>query len=330
MKIKLVIGLIISGICIAFALHHVNYKDLYETLRSANPIYLVVAIFFILMTMIIRSLRWQFILRSLKATRIINLLSATSIGALADMLLPARTGDLIRAGVIGSKENVSKVSSLATIVTERIFDILTILFILLLIVTFYKLPASSSDTMHAIKSTGWLVFGFCLLVIFILLMLKNRTEIIVIYIDKLLKFVSAKFRKKLTDTVLSFAAGLQAMRFTWRLGIVLLYSFILWSVFALSNFFVLQALDFHFHPATAYYILLFQILGVALPSSPGFIGTYHAAVVAGFSAFDISVEQALSIAILMHAAFFFPFISGGLVFLWRENLSFSDLRTIRK
>ena len=52
--------------------------------------------------------------------------------------------------------------------------------------------------------------------------------------------------------------------------------------------------------------------------------------VAAFTAFDVSQEMALSVAITMHAAFFFPFIVAGLFFLWRENLSMGTLISMDK
>ncbi len=328
MKIKIIIGLALSGICIVFALYRINFEQLFSALSGANGLYIIFAVFFLLLTQVIRSLRWQFLLISLKMTRFTNLLSATFIGAMADMILPARVGDIIRAGVIGNKENVSKVASLATIVTERVFDILAILFILLFIVIFYQLPENSSNAMNAVRTTGAIAAAVCALVVFVLVVIRNKTENIAAFINKFFKFIPAGPRQKVTETTLSFAAGLQSMQFNRHLGIILLYSLLLWSAFAASNILIMQALDFHFHLLAGFYILLFQVLGVTLPSSPGFIGVYHAAVVAGLAAFDISFEQALSAAILMHAAFFFPFIAFGLGFLWRENLSLSEICSI--
>lgn len=327
MKLKLIIGIILSGICIVFVLYRIDFELLINSLRQTNIFYLLIAVLFILLTQVIRSLRWQFLLISLKMTQLTNLLSATFIGAMADMMLPARVGDIIRAGVIGNKEKVSKVASLATVVAERVFDILTILFILLLVVIFYQLPVNSDNAMSAVRTTGASVTAVCFFLVIILLAIRNRTDIITAYINRFLKFVPEGLRQKVTELMLSFATGLQSMQLNWHLGIILLYSLLLWSAFAASNIFIIRALDFHFPLATGFYILLFQVLGVTLPSSPGFIGVYHAAVITGFAAFDISVEQALSAAILMHAAFFFPFILLGLIFLWRENLSFSEIRS---
>jgi len=328
MKYKIIIGFGISAICIVFAFYRVDFGELLASLSKADVLPLSVAVLLILLTQVIRSFRWKLLLASIKVTRVSNLLSATSIGAMADMILPARMGDILRASVIGNKEKFSKVSSLATIVTERVFDVLTILVIWLLVVVFYELPVPAPASMDAIRTAGAIASAICLLVMGALLVLKTRLDSIIRLFNALFTFLPDRWRIRLSESMASFAFGLQAIRFNWHLGIILLYSLLLWTAFALSNLFVLRALHFNYHPATAYFILLFQVLGVTLPSSPGFIGTYHAAVVAGLSAFDISFEQALSVAIVMHAAFFFPFIAFGLLFLWKENMSFSHIRSM--
>jgi len=76
-------------------------------------------------------------------------------------------------------------------------------------------------------------------------------------------------------------------------------------------------------------LLVFQGFGITIPSSPGFIGTYHAAVVAGLAVFGISYELAIGVAIIMHAAFFLPFIVLGLVFLWTEHVSLQEVWSVK-
>ncbi len=125
-----------------------------------------------------------------------------------------------------------------------------------------------------------------------------------------------------------FASGLQTIKKGRHLFAVLALSIVLWSTFALSNFLVFRSFSLDLPYYAPFFFLVFQVLGVTLPSSPGFIGTYHAAVVVDFTSFDVSHERALSVAITMHAAFFFPFIAAGLFFLWRENLSMRTLISV--
>jgi uncharacterized membrane protein YbhN (UPF0104 family) len=96
---------------------------------------------------------------------------------------------------------------------------------------------------------------------------------------------------------------------------------------AFSNVCVFYAFGLRLPFIAAFLVLGMQMLGVTIPAAPGFIGTYHAAVVAGLAVFEVATELALSMAIVMHATFFFPFLLIGLLFLWWESLSLRDLRT---
>ncbi len=98
---------------------------------------------------------------------------------------------------------------------------------------------------------------------------------------------------------------------------------------ALTNVLVLRSFDLHLPLYAAFFFLVVQVLGAIIPSSPGFFGTYHAAIIAGFTVFEVSQEVALSVAVIMHAAFFFPFVVVGLIFLWSENLSLGELRSVK-
>jgi hypothetical protein len=45
-------------------------------------------------------------------------------------------------------------------------------------------------------------------------------------------------------------------------------------------------------------------------------------------AFNISKEQALSVALVVHAVSFFPVIFFGFFFLWKDKISFSALNSM--
>jgi uncharacterized protein (TIRG00374 family) len=152
-------------------------------------------------------------------------------------------------------------------------------------------------------------------------------------VDKFLQislaFLPKSYLNRLRGALTSFVSGLQTLKRREGLVPTIILSCLLWTMFALSNLLILRSFDLRLPTYSAFVILVFQILGVTVPSSPGFIGTYHAAVIAGLSVFGVSQELAVSVAIIMHAAFFLPFILAGLFFVWKENISFQALRSVR-
>jgi uncharacterized membrane protein YbhN (UPF0104 family) len=79
-------------------------------------------------------------------------------------------------------------------------------------------------------------------------------------------------------------------------------------------------------PLTVGFLLMvFQAFAVMVPSSPGFVGTHHAATVACLSLWGVSPEVALSVAVVMHAVGFFLTIAIGASYLWVSGLSLHDV-----
>jgi uncharacterized protein (TIRG00374 family) len=134
---------------------------------------------------------------------------------------------------------------------------------------------------------------------------------------------------RLLEALTAFALGLQSLRKGWHVLAVFGLSLLLWLTVAFCNVLIFHAFDLDVPLMAALFILVVQIISAAVPSGPGFIGTYHAGVVAGLAVFEVAQELALSVAMLMHASFFFPFILVGLLFLWGESLSLRDLRMVR-
>jgi hypothetical protein len=66
-------------------------------------------------------------------------------------------------------------------------------------------------------------------------------------------------------------------------------------------------------------------LAVMLPSSPGFIGTFHAACVASFLVLNLNQGVSRPFSIVLHASQYIPITLLGLYYLRKEHLS---LRTI--
>jgi len=71
----------------------------------------------------------------------------------------------------------------------------------------------------------------------------------------------------------------------------------------------------------ASFVLVALALGVSVPSGPGFVGTFHFAVVLALEAYGIDSSGALGYAILLHAVSTLPIIALGPLALWQQHLS---------
>ncbi len=320
-------GIILSLALVVFLLQGTDFHQLAEAFRNANYVYCLPMIAMAIAGIVIRAFRWKLIMRPLHRASLNNLFSATMVGFMANFVLPARIGEFIRAYLIGKKEKLSKSAAFATIVVERLFDTFTIILILAVVLFLLSLPGQGLEGVYgkALRGAGATMCVLFLGLLLLLVLLKQKTQLTLSWIQKCLRPFPESWGEKVLKILQSFVQGLGAVQFGTHLFSILFYSFLLWGLYGAANGFVLKAFNIQLPAYVPYYLVVVQAIGVAIPSSPGFVGTYHAAVVAGLAAFKVPQEAALSFAILSHFLLIVPVILYGLVLLWREHLSLQTL-----
>jgi uncharacterized membrane protein YbhN (UPF0104 family) len=73
-----------------------------------------------------------------------------------------------------------------------------------------------------------------------------------------------------------------------------------WFLAGIQYWLVLNAVVPHASLLWAYFMLTVTLLGIAVPSSPGFIGVFEAAGVLALSVFDVPRGDALAASLLIH------------------------------
>ena len=326
------IGIALSAVLVVFLLKGTDFHKLADALQNANYLYCIPMIILGIVAILVRAYRWQFIMESMHRASMANLFSATMIGFMANFVLPARTGEVIRAYLIGKKEHISKSASFATIVVERLFDIFTMLLILIIVLFLASRPGTPIEATYAktLKGGGLIMTFLFLVAVVFLMMIKLKTQFALTLVQTLCRPLPNRWQDKIIHGLQSFISGLGAIQFGTHLFPIIFYSIFMWGIYGLGNVFLLKAFDKILPDLPGYfafYLLVVQAFGVALPSSPGFVGPYHAAVVAGFAAFGIHREDSLSIAIVAHIIMVLPIIIYGMILLWNDHLSLRTLKS---
>jgi uncharacterized protein (TIRG00374 family) len=329
MKWNVLLGIVISIGFVLGILYQVDFTHLLTVLQSVRPVPLALAAVLSIFSHLIRAWRWRYLLEPVKLVPTLPLFSAVSIGFMANMLLPAHAGEVVRAYIIGRKAQVNTMASLGTIVVERVMDFIAILLVLLFVLSAMHFPPEMASVARYLRIAGYIAALCGSTLIGMLWFLHARTAQTMQLLRLCLAFLPARWLDYLCTMLSTFAAGLQTLQKGHHLLPVLGLSLFLWIVVGLSNMLVLHAFDLHFPLYAIGLVLIFQTFGAVIPSGPGFIGTYHAAVIAVLGIFSVPHALSLSVALVMHASFFFPFILVGLVFLWQESLSLHDLWTIK-
>src|SRR5256885_1183359 len=117
------LGLAVSVALLAWVLHRIDLRQVWDDARHASPLLLLAAVVLATATFPLRTIRWRLILRDIDGHRFpsLPLWHATAIGFMANNLLPARAGEVARAYVATRQLPVRFTTSLASIGVERVF-----------------------------------------------------------------------------------------------------------------------------------------------------------------------------------------------------------------
>lgn len=317
---KLILGIVVSLVFLYLAFRKVDYSELWSALKGANYWYIIPNVILVILSMWMRAFRWKYMVNPIKKVGLGRLFSSVMIGFMANNVLPARLGEFVRAYSLGTKENISKSASFATIVVERLFDGFSILFILWVTLLLFPFPdwVKKGSNLFLVANVGMLV---------LLIFLEVKTDSTVKFFQYILRFLPHKLRTKAEEVLLKFISGLKVFRDASSLIWILSWSILIWVVTGISNYFIFLAFGLHPPIQASFILLVIVCLGVMLPSSPGFVGTFQFFSIVALARFGYGKNIALPFSIVLHACQYFPVTLLGLYYLKKEHLS---LKTLEK
>ena len=316
------IGITISVVAVVAVAYLVNWRELWRSTREVNYVWVVPSMACTIAAYVGRGLQWRYLLIRRKRIGVWKLFKIVIVGFMSNVILPARLGELVRAFLLARWERLSKSYSLSTVILTRIFDglvLFTLLAVLLIMV-----PRTA--VLKGAGITGFLIYlgivGFFLLHYFS----RGTTK-------RILGAAVAPLSKKLAARIMrsmdKFADGFHIVRDPINLLKTLGYSFLIWGLVGLSYYFLMLGFDFSaplpFY--TPYLMLALVSLAIAVPSSPGFIGTMEIGCLVALQIANpaINRHESISFAIILHVTQLIPVVVLGIIFFWTEHLSFRDI-----
>ncbi len=316
------IGLLVSAGCLYIAFQGIQLDKLIDALAGIDYIWLIPASVLFCVSYSGRVFRWQLLFSPLQL-RLGKIFDALNIGYFLSNLLPARIGDFVRAYLIGDLEGVSKARALSTIIVERMSDGLTV--VLLLAVTALFVPnipeiARQGAVVAAIGGVGAIMF---------LLLLSFQKERGLNLLRRLTAPVSFLQNQKLWHALDSLIDGFAVLRSPRLLVGVSTWALFAWIVGGVMFWVVMRAMNLALPLSAAFLVMTVTSLAVVVPSSPGYVGVFHAgAQLTLTTVFGVDKNIALSYAVVMHAFTYIWLILLGIFSMWHEGLSYQRLQAI--
>jgi len=287
-------GIIISLLVLVLLFRFFDWKDVLEALRQAKWIYLLLALPIYLLSYVLRAFAWWTILK--EAVPFWRVFLTMHIGYLLNNVLPFRLGELGRAYLLG-RDGLGFWRVFSTILIERAFDMILAVGLLLGALPFVLI---SSNTQQVTLMVG----GVVILGLLTLYLLARNREWALSQFERL----GARWPLVLRlgkNRLDAFLEGLGALTSLGRFLRVLFLLAASWVLGVAIQFLVLRSFypDARLlHAATTQGI---SAMGVAVPSSPGYVGVFEAAIVGALALFDIPFPIAFANALTLHLMYIF-------------------------
>lgn len=305
---------------LVWVLHGISLDAVVAHARRADPLLLILAVALATATFPLRTIRWLLILRDVDG-RVLPwrpLWHATAIGFMANNLLPARAGEVARAYVARHQLPVRFTTALASIGVERVFDALVMLALMALAIAAPSFPTRSDvggRSISGLATGAAALFGGLLLL-----------ALVVVHRPAPWLALLARMSRRLAHWAEGIIAGLAVLKHPGRFGAVVGWSLVLWLVNAAAFAVCFRAFGLTIPLEAA--LLLQGIIGfgVAVPSTPGFVGVFEAATRVTLAIYGVDATLAVSYALTYHLTTFLPITLLGLWSLSRLHLRLGELK----
>lgn len=322
MSWKVWLGLGVSLLCLLLAFHNVQLNELGYRLQQVSLPYLLGGLFLFVVYSMIVARRWQLLLTSVRRPSLIDSLSHTLIGRLVNNLFPLRAGEVAKALLLGQKLRASKSAVFATIFVDRLLDILSLLLFVIVLTLVTDLPA-------AVKQSAAFFGATALAALIVLGFLSRNGGGVERLFQRLPAFIPKRLQETTLRLLISFISGVQTLQ-TFRLLLAAaFYSVLAWVLVALSAWFFLESVNLHLNWYVPLFLVVVTNLGGAIPASPGSMGVFHVLIVYSLSLWSVGKEPALTMAIVYHESTYLLVTIVGLLFLWREGYSWTQVQQLQ-
>ncbi|MBN2399500.1 MAG: flippase-like domain-containing protein [Candidatus Aminicenantes bacterium] len=319
---KIIAGVLLSLLFIFLAFRQVDFIQMKRAFAEADYWLLIPILAFVFLSLLLRSWRWQYLLAPILPARLPDLFSSLAVGYMANTFLPAHLGEFIRAYHARKKTGIAASAIFATIVIERLIDIFTLLVLMGLALTVFPFPGWA-------QKSGMIMLVLVAGLFTLLLLMKKCQRRTLAVSNRLTAFLPVAFSKKIHDLIEQFLNGIVALQSTVHYLMVAILSVLIWVCYAMTFQLLFYAFDFvriyHLPWAAALVTLVITTISVVVPSSPGYVGSYHLLCQLSLGLFAVPKGPALSYAFVLHAINIFPVFFLGLFIISREKISLAAI-----
>ena len=308
--------LLAIGVLILYGLLRTVHPDQVLTaIRGANPGWIAIGLTGYAAFIVIRSWRWHVILQaSAPAATLGDATAVTAIGFALNTVLPFKLGEFLRIGAIAPLARIGVGEATATVVLERVLDVLALLVIALAAAA----VAGGGSNSFGLWS-GVVVIALASLAIgvvaYLMVSYPQRTLAVIDRIATRLPPRVGAFIERFSASVLK---GLASLRSPGRLATAGVLSVLTWLCIDVGLMACFRALTPQLSFATLALACTIFIISQAVSITPGSVGTYEGLFLLVLSTFGARPAALVTAAaVLNHVGnIAVSLLAGGIGALW--------------
>jgi uncharacterized protein (TIRG00374 family) len=310
--VRALVGITVSVVAIVLVFRSVDPSRAADIITHASPTWLLVVATFIVADLILRAARWRALLAPIRDVPLGATLAYLLVGYLANNVLPARLGELVRCHYLGDRQNISRATALGTVVVERVVDIAVVVAIAAVAI----LVLSVRGTVASAVLVG-LAIGVLLTVALAIGIAAHRLP----GAERIAR--AAERWPQVGAATTKLRAGLAVAGRPRTLALALGFTVVAWAATLLAFAAAGQAIGVQLTIGQASLLASGVALASAIPAGPASLGTFELAAVQIGRALGVASPSAFAIGLLVHAAILVITSAGGIAALvrlgWRRE-----------
>jgi glycosyltransferase 2 family protein len=310
--IRAALGIAISLAAAAILLQSVNVGDALGVLSRADLGTVLLMVVSVALDVGARGARWRTLLAPIRKLAYLRVLGYTFVGYLANNVLPARLGELVRSHALGEGEGVSRTTVLGTVVVERIVDTVIVVGLAALSVVILDVGGIvATGVVLGAVFVGVLVVGLVVAILSHRLPGAERVS------------AAAERFPRILDLARRLREGLAVVSKPGTVAAALAFSALAWTFSILTFVLGGRALGIELSLAEGALLSSGVALATIVPSGPGYLGTFELTAVGIATQFGVDADAAFAIALLVHAMILLVTSVGGAVSALRLGVGLS-------
>jgi uncharacterized protein (TIRG00374 family) len=316
-------GLVVTVVFLSFFVVRTDFEEIREAFSGADYALALAGIPLYFAGYWFRAFRWHLLLRPIKDIETSRLYPVVIMGLMTNNIAPLRIGELVRAYLVGQREDVPKSAALGTIALDRLYDGLTLVAILGVMVL-----VSGADT--SVKSLGVGAAALFVAGAAVLVAMALSPKLVRGWLGRLVHLLPEKLATRVEGVLDSFLSGLAGVRSPSTLLVAALASLASWLLEAGMYYMVGEA--FHLGVGFDAYLVVASAANLALSvfASPGGVGPFEVTTREVLIFYDVGSAAASAYAIALHALLLGPVIAAGALLIWSSRISMREIMGIPK